>query len=625
MAKFWKNLGSTVGNSAKLYADYQLSALGMNNVIGDDAYKGDSAKSFRKASDVLGKVGQVALPIAANAVAGPMGGAVAGGLQQIGSQYNPQEEQPVDQTLPEYGTPMYQQPNMYGLNPAYMAYGGKMNKYAMGGMAAVEVEGKEVLRTPNGETEEVEGASHENGGVKTMLPIGTEVFSKRLKSASGKSFAKEASKYDTKKYSKILEDMKADSLKKKTAQIMFERNNEKLTELFEEQEAQKEYDLNKGMYAFGGSVKEKNGQLYMKSKDERKLSQWAKEHGMDKKKAAEAILMSKFNPNSIPHIYAKGGKVDDKQKALDSMMNLGIKYQVFAKGGSVPKYANGSTVTDRLYFNPLQDSNNLGGNTNYSNPLYFNSALDAQNVYGGLKGYSNPVNTTPMQSVPSRNITSLKEPAINNTIQSSTGILGQQPASAPTQGFKMSPGMKQGLMETAIWGIGNMGNLAYLKNEGKNYDKQNYYNYTPTYLDSTAALRDVKQSTAATREMIPGVSGGNSGLAIQSLLANRLAGDRNLDSTRQYYQNANAQIANQAGQLNLQNRYNVDNINAANKGQALTNYYQALGDTGVNTARQVRDIKTYGDQQSTDQQRFDWAREYYKKYGYYPDLNKQSK
>jgi len=55
--------------------------------------------------------------------------------------------------------------------------------YNMGGEVdniPVEVEGGEVARTPDGATELIQGADHEQGGVETTYPEGTEIFSKRI-------------------------------------------------------------------------------------------------------------------------------------------------------------------------------------------------------------------------------------------------------------------------------------------------------------------------------------------------------------------------------------------------------------------------------------------------------------
>ena len=45
----------------------------------------------------------------------------------------------------------------------------------------VEIEGEETVHLPSNETIKVKGPSHEQGGIDTVLPVGTDVFSKRIK------------------------------------------------------------------------------------------------------------------------------------------------------------------------------------------------------------------------------------------------------------------------------------------------------------------------------------------------------------------------------------------------------------------------------------------------------------
>ena len=52
-------------------------------------------------------------------------------------------------------------------------------QFAMGGTVGnvpVEVEGKEVAETPQGQVINFKGPSHEQGGIDVNLPAGTEVF-----------------------------------------------------------------------------------------------------------------------------------------------------------------------------------------------------------------------------------------------------------------------------------------------------------------------------------------------------------------------------------------------------------------------------------------------------------------
>lgn len=63
--------------------------------------------------------------------------------------------------------------------------------FALGGKVGyfpVEVEGKEVAETPNGNIFQFNGPSHEEGGIKANLPIGTDIYSDRIK-IDGKTIA----------------------------------------------------------------------------------------------------------------------------------------------------------------------------------------------------------------------------------------------------------------------------------------------------------------------------------------------------------------------------------------------------------------------------------------------------
>ena len=60
--------------------------------------------------------------------------------------------------------------------------------FAMGGQVPVEVEGDEVAQAPNGNMMQFNGPSHEEGGIDTQLPQGTDIYSDRL-SIDGKTLA----------------------------------------------------------------------------------------------------------------------------------------------------------------------------------------------------------------------------------------------------------------------------------------------------------------------------------------------------------------------------------------------------------------------------------------------------
>lgn len=125
-------------------------------------------------------------------------------------------------------------PLVEGAPPAAFANGGmKVSNTPTG----TEVEKQEVMRAPDGSTMEVDGASHENGGVPVNIPNLTQIYSDRLKDKeSGKTFAELASKYKVNKEDKIIEDKKATNLAKSTAELNRQIKQQKLSEIFNKQE-----------------------------------------------------------------------------------------------------------------------------------------------------------------------------------------------------------------------------------------------------------------------------------------------------------------------------------------------------------------------------------------------------
>ncbi|MDV7394826.1 hypothetical protein RZS08_25805, partial [Arthrospira platensis SPKY1] len=53
----------------------------------------------------------------------------------------------------------------------------------------IEVEGEEVVETPQGQVQQIEGPSHDEGGVPMEVPQGTQVFADRVKGADGRTMA----------------------------------------------------------------------------------------------------------------------------------------------------------------------------------------------------------------------------------------------------------------------------------------------------------------------------------------------------------------------------------------------------------------------------------------------------
>lgn len=123
-------------------------------------------------------------------------------------------------------------------------YYGDAAEFAMGGVNGIpnaEVEREEVMRSPDGSTMQVDGPSHEQGGVPVSLEPGTQIYSDRLKMpGTKKTFAKLAERFKTGKEEKVLADSKADSTAKATANLIASVKQKKLTELFQAQESLKQ-------------------------------------------------------------------------------------------------------------------------------------------------------------------------------------------------------------------------------------------------------------------------------------------------------------------------------------------------------------------------------------------------
>ena len=131
-------------------------------------------------------------------------------------------------------------------------------KYAFGGDVPIEAEGEEIIQEPNGDMYELEGASHENGGIDLNVPQGSQIYSKRLKGVDGKTMADRKAYREKQlgKLKKLVSLNPNDKILKKTL--------EKTQADFAKQEADDMAQMNymqqqnnEQEFAFGGTAKEK--------------------------------------------------------------------------------------------------------------------------------------------------------------------------------------------------------------------------------------------------------------------------------------------------------------------------------------------------------------------------------
>ena len=102
--------------------------------------------------------------------------------------------------------------------------------FATGGVAGnkqINAEGGEVVETPGGQPQELQGASHAQGGIDMQVPSGTEIYSDRLLGADGKTMAerKKVREKQISKIEKLLQKNPNDSALKKTLEKIKQNND----------------------------------------------------------------------------------------------------------------------------------------------------------------------------------------------------------------------------------------------------------------------------------------------------------------------------------------------------------------------------------------------------------------
>jgi hypothetical protein len=139
------------------------------------------------------------------------------------------------------------------------AAGNLSQLFAMGGIvgqADINAEGGEVLETPIGDPVELQGASHANGGIDMTVPIGTEIYSKKLKGPDGKSMAdrKKARERSEAKLNKLLEKAPGDRILKDTQDRLVQANGIVEDSDMQTMELAQMFNQMQQYFAVGGTV-----------------------------------------------------------------------------------------------------------------------------------------------------------------------------------------------------------------------------------------------------------------------------------------------------------------------------------------------------------------------------------
>lgn len=248
-----------------------------------EVYPGQSLISYN-ATDSHPNAGPVSmdyaggLSMAALAVLGMMGGAgVEGSLSSETSvvnnltKYGLKPEQSIPNSSPNFVPKNFGNPGIGGraFQPRTPSSYGTRVQYQDGGSVnrqIVEVEDNETVKQPNGELYQFNGATHAQGGIDAALEPGSKIFSEYLKArpevikaVTGRdtkqkmSYADLSKKFDTTKWSKILQNPDSDKFELETASLKMAGNNAMLETIFSAQELDKQKD-NKNKYQNGGKV-----------------------------------------------------------------------------------------------------------------------------------------------------------------------------------------------------------------------------------------------------------------------------------------------------------------------------------------------------------------------------------
>lgn len=434
------------------------------------------------------------------------------------------------------------QPHWYYDTPTEMGYGGFNT-------APAELEKQENVQTPQGQMIQYNGPHHDQGGIQTELPVDSMVFSDQLKFGK-KTFADHNKPYVNKnqKAEKFLKGG-AQGQDKLWAQKSTSSNLEKSKELFTLQENLKDQKMNQSIQKvytarYGGSVPKYDGGGKGKFPDPSGNLDWTYDYGFR--------------------------NIDGENKQFWMGYKNGERFDLLD-----PKYQSSIDLLNKTY------------NSSYSTPVTPQQPVQAPSSYvdNGFRFYQ-PNNSTPITDpyAGGQPIDWIHpKPKEDFRFYENPGV--QTPDKTLTKRDKNGNLLK--ILGRA--GINNIGNLAYLFNEGKRYDKVKYPEYKPSLLDPSEDIRQTNLAYATGDYNIKNASGSNLGTYLSNRLSSANARQKAVSKVLGEYRNANTQIQNQTGIYNNDIKIKGLVDTAGNKGEALTNYYKALNGLGQNTAQQWSD------------------------------------
>lgn len=415
-------------------------------------------------------------------------------------------------------------------------YGGHMDVYPDGGQANAEVEKQEVMRAPDGSTQQVNGPSHAQGGVPVNIPDQTQIFSDRLKDPeTKKTFAKLASVYKPDKNNKIAEDPKSTTTSIATNKLIADLKQRKLSEIFNAQESLKKS----------------------------KVAEYAKKMGVDlsslvKPQQDEREPVDNSQEETQEHAYGgvqkfpNGDTFDSKNmQRVEENDNIDVGYNPKGDGRlntftDLPidqawtKWSNQNWDPTLQSETKARDEFNKSRSSTLNPDRYFSRSenepySESTSMINDYRSGKNIPNTTEQNFYSNKN----EDGVVSNKNKSNTNY--SQIAGTVAQ---YTP---------------YIADLAFTK-FGKKYDKENYGQMSPKSIDYTQSLRDADAQSRVAAGDLASSTGGNAG----SYLANRAGLSANIArakaNIRQSGDAKNVEIYNQFLPLNkeLQTRATID-------------------------------------------------------------------
>lgn len=248
------------------------------------------------------------------------------------------------------------QDNMGTINSLVGAGQSASYMHAAGGVVNnknINAEGGEVVETPGGQPQELQGPSHSQGGINMIVPNGTEIYSDRLVGADGKTMAerKKAREKQISKIEKLLQKNPNDSALKKTLEKIKQNNDFLDKQDLSQMQFVKDLVDHTNKFAFGGITGP----------------------GDDELKPLKTKSMDVILPDTSFSITPEM----DARIRNSSVPNLGTTTNTQQKGFSLDNYLGGTTLGDMIgmganLFGPMAQMKNTLANRN-ATPLEQNA------------------------------------------------------------------------------------------------------------------------------------------------------------------------------------------------------------------------------------------------------------